>query len=254
MGKAKKSQPLKLPEKLLVVRKFFDLSQEEMIEFVIPDVEDAASARAAISDYESGRRAPSILESLNYAITVRLLSRHKQFNVEDLIDDKRELPFSTSASVKSRRSEISLLKTPKIKPDKPVEIEETIEPETIIKTGSDNEAKSDSENKSSNAKAGEIKAPVELLSEGILGSENQMTATEDYAVDLPKKTFSRIDDIRLDLLKQTPHFWRPKLTEEIFIELLLDAVAAEYDEGRGSSSIVEKLKTKLRELPPEISR
>lgn len=94
MGKAKKTQPARLPAKLLTIRKFLDFSQEEMVKFVVPDVEDAASARAAISDYEAGRRTPSILENLNYAVAVRLLTRHKNFNVEDLIDDRRNLPFA----------------------------------------------------------------------------------------------------------------------------------------------------------------
>ena len=93
MGKGKKPQPSKLPAKLRLVRKFLEFSQEEMIKFVVPRVEDAAAARAAISDYESGRRAPSNLETLKYAKAVRFLSRYKQFNVEDLTDDARELPF-----------------------------------------------------------------------------------------------------------------------------------------------------------------
>ena len=248
MGKAKKPQPSRLSEKLFTVRKFFGISQEEMIKFVIPDVEDAASARAAISDYESGRRAPSILESLNYAITVRLLSRHKQFNVEDLIDDKRELPFSTSASVKSRRSEISLLKTPPSKPDTSLETEAETEEKPNSKTGLQNEAKIDSENKIINVEKDEIKASAEQLSEQIFGCENQLSATQGYSIDLPKKTLASIDDIRIDLLKQMPHFWRPKLTEEMFIELLLDTFAIEYDEGRGSCSIIEKLKKEFNEL------
>lgn len=94
MGKGTKKQPEKLPEKLLKIRKFFLFSQEEMIEFVDPEREDPVTARAAISDYEHGRRTPSLLEILNYTRAVRLFTRYKQFTAEDLIDDNRNLPFT----------------------------------------------------------------------------------------------------------------------------------------------------------------
>jgi predicted transcriptional regulator len=94
MGKGIKKQPQKLPEKLLKIRKFFSFSQEEMIEFVSPENEDRVAARAAISDYERGRRTPSLIETLNYARAVRLFTRHKQFSAEDLIDDRKQLPFA----------------------------------------------------------------------------------------------------------------------------------------------------------------
>lgn len=45
------------------------------------------------------------------------------------------------------------------------------------------------------------------------------------------------------------HFWRPKITEERFIELLLDAVVSEYDNGRGSCSVIDGLKKEFRDLP-----
>ena len=93
MGKGKKPQPQKLPKKLADIRQFFNFSQEEMVKYIIPGVEDAAASRAAISDYEHGRRTPSILEILQYTKAVRLLSRYKEFSMEDLADDAKNLPW-----------------------------------------------------------------------------------------------------------------------------------------------------------------
>lgn len=95
MGKGKKAQPKFLSEKLRLVRRHLNFTQEQMVRYVVPETEDAASDRAAISDYESGRRAPSPLEVFHYAKTVCDLTDYKNFTSDDLIDDARPLPFST---------------------------------------------------------------------------------------------------------------------------------------------------------------
>ena len=93
MGKSKQKQPEKLPEKLLEIRQYFNFTQEEMIGYIMPDIENATAARAAISDFEKGRRTPTLIEAYNYAVAVRLLTLFKNFNVEDLINDKKGLPW-----------------------------------------------------------------------------------------------------------------------------------------------------------------
>lgn len=95
MGKGRKPQPLLMPKKLFEIREFFNFSQEEMVRHIVPNVDNAAATRAAISDYEHGRRTPSPLELLQYAKAVRLLTRYKDFVVDDLIDDNRKLPWKT---------------------------------------------------------------------------------------------------------------------------------------------------------------
>ena len=93
MGKTKEEQPEKLHEKLLEIRQYFTFTQEEMVPYILPKAENATAARAAISDFEKGRRTPSIIKLYNYAVAVRLLSRYKNFNMEDLVRDDKALPW-----------------------------------------------------------------------------------------------------------------------------------------------------------------
>ncbi len=93
MGKRKKQQPERLSKKLFDIREFFNFSQQEMVGYIIPTGRDVVAARAAVSDYERGRRTPSLLELLQYARSVRLFTRYKNFTVEDLINDHRSLPW-----------------------------------------------------------------------------------------------------------------------------------------------------------------
>lgn len=100
MGKGKKTQPKFLSEKLRLVRRHLNFTQEQMVRYVVPKTKDAASERAALSDYESGRRAPSPLEVFHYAKTVCALTDYKNFTSDDLIDDARPLPFTTESHKK----------------------------------------------------------------------------------------------------------------------------------------------------------
>lgn len=93
MGKTKEEQPEKLPEKLLEIRHYFTFTQEEMVPYILPKAENATAARAALSDFENGRRTPSIIKLYNYAVAVRLLTRYKSFSMEDLVRDDKDLPW-----------------------------------------------------------------------------------------------------------------------------------------------------------------
>lgn len=93
MGKGKTKQPKKIAFKLLSLRELLDLSQEEMVKHVQPGVEDARRARASLTEFEQGRRVPSILELLAYAKAVRELTPYKAFTAVDLMDDDRTLPW-----------------------------------------------------------------------------------------------------------------------------------------------------------------
>lgn len=93
VGKGKIKQPKKLAFKLLSLRELLDLSQEEMVKHVQPGVEDARRARASLTEFEQGRRAPSLLEILHYAKAVRELTPYKAFSAEDLMDDAKPLPW-----------------------------------------------------------------------------------------------------------------------------------------------------------------
>jgi len=101
MGRVKKEQPLKLVSKIAGIRRVLKLSQEEMIALIAPGTADARSKRCAISDFELGRRSPSVIELFYYAKAVRDLTEYKDFNVEDLIDDERDLPWAATGAAEN---------------------------------------------------------------------------------------------------------------------------------------------------------
>jgi transcriptional regulator with XRE-family HTH domain len=77
----KRPRPARLPAKLIAVRKHLGLSQIKMTSLLQSDI-----AYHRISEFESGRRDPSVMILLQYA-------RAANISVECLIDDEMELPF-----------------------------------------------------------------------------------------------------------------------------------------------------------------
>jgi transcriptional regulator with XRE-family HTH domain len=82
MGKAKRIKPERLAEKLLKIRESLGLSQSEMVERL--GYADSFS-RNYISEYESGKREPSLPLLLAYA-------RLAKISTDFLIDDELDLP------------------------------------------------------------------------------------------------------------------------------------------------------------------
>lgn len=82
MGRVTRPQPKRLAEKLLEIRTRLELSQNEMIRRM-GLVEELR--REEISDFERGRRVPSLLVTLCYA-------RAFGISADVLIDDELELP------------------------------------------------------------------------------------------------------------------------------------------------------------------
>lgn len=82
MGVRARQKPERLAEKLLTIRNAFGLSQTEAVKRL--DAEGMIVA-SQISEFESGRRVPSLLLLLRYAHLARV-------HVEDLIDDELDLP------------------------------------------------------------------------------------------------------------------------------------------------------------------
>lgn len=94
MGRVPREQPARLAEKLTYVRKAMNLSQDEMVRRL--GLEDRLT-REEISKYERGLRVPSLLTLLSYARTAGLI-------VDDLIDDKVDLPKVLPTNSKRRKS------------------------------------------------------------------------------------------------------------------------------------------------------
>lgn len=82
MGRVTRPQPKRLAEKLLEIRERLGLSQNEMIRRMGLDEE---LRREEISDFERGKRVPSLLVTLRYA-------RAFGVSADVLIDDELDLP------------------------------------------------------------------------------------------------------------------------------------------------------------------
>jgi transcriptional regulator with XRE-family HTH domain len=92
MGTNPRVRPKRLAEKLRQIRSSMDLTQAELLRRL--NVEGLAT-QSKISEFESGRRDPSLLILLQYS---RLAGVH----MEDLVDDETDLPAKLPA--KSKRS------------------------------------------------------------------------------------------------------------------------------------------------------
>lgn len=91
MGSAARERPKRFAEKLLQIRTALGLSQSGMLRRLEMDEE---SYRHYISQFETGKREPSLLVVLKYARAVNVA-------VEALIDDELELPAKLPSTKKS---------------------------------------------------------------------------------------------------------------------------------------------------------
>jgi transcriptional regulator with XRE-family HTH domain len=93
MGVRPRRTPGRLAEKLRAIREAFGLSQTEAVKRL--DAEGMIVA-SQISEFESGRRVPSLPVLLRYARLARV-------HVEDLIDDDLDLPAKLPGRVRHTR-------------------------------------------------------------------------------------------------------------------------------------------------------
>ena len=87
-------KPKRLPEKLLQIREQLGLSQNGLLRHL--GLSDAFS-RAKVSEWETGRREPSLLVLLKYA-------RGAGIAMELLVDDELNLPSSLPNKKRKSRS------------------------------------------------------------------------------------------------------------------------------------------------------
>jgi transcriptional regulator with XRE-family HTH domain len=90
MGTNPRVRPKRLAEKLRRIRESLGLTQSELLRRL--DIEELAT-QSKISEFESGRRDPSLLILLQYS---RLAGVH----MEDLVDDETDLPAKLRAKLK----------------------------------------------------------------------------------------------------------------------------------------------------------
>jgi transcriptional regulator with XRE-family HTH domain len=83
MGSKRRAQPRRLGEKLAQIRRALDLTQEQMARTL--NLKESPVYPTHVSEYEHGRREPSLLVLLRYAQLVEV-------STDVLIDDYLELP------------------------------------------------------------------------------------------------------------------------------------------------------------------
>lgn len=83
MGRGKRVTPIRLGEKLRMIREKLGMTTEEMANELSHPT--ASPHRASITQYEKGRREPPLIILLQYA-------RLYKVSVEILIDDELNLP------------------------------------------------------------------------------------------------------------------------------------------------------------------
>lgn len=89
MGQSRRPQPTRLAHKLRQVRTLLDLSQEQMADR-LKHVKSPPQP-GHISEFESGKREPSLLVLVAYARITGVL-------VDQLVDDKLDLPTKLSTA------------------------------------------------------------------------------------------------------------------------------------------------------------
>ena len=92
MGASPRVRPKRLAEKLRYVRTALDLTQGELLRKL--DIEGLAT-QSKISEFESGKREPSLIILLQYARVAGVC-------VDVLIDDEQDLPAKLPAKTKHR--------------------------------------------------------------------------------------------------------------------------------------------------------
>ena len=85
----------------------------------------------------------------------------------------------------------------------------------------------------------------------VFDPENPELQNTTMQVQLQKTLLEKVDNLRLDLMKLMPYHSRPLLEEEKFIEIILNSVVDDYNEGKGKSQIIEELKNVIAEIPKQ---
>ncbi|MFL6212934.1 MAG: helix-turn-helix transcriptional regulator [Blastocatellia bacterium] len=96
MGRGRRARPKKLQEKVCEVRRRLGFTQDEMARRLIEHGAEETTHSGYVADFETGKRAPSLLGVLAYA---------KLFGVcaDVLLDDEIDLPERLPSKAKHRK-------------------------------------------------------------------------------------------------------------------------------------------------------
>ena len=85
MGRGKRARPKHLQEKVIEIRKKLAITQDEMAARLIEHGAEETTHSGYIADFETGKRAPSLLGVLAYAKLIGVCA-------DVLLDDEMTLP------------------------------------------------------------------------------------------------------------------------------------------------------------------
>ena len=85
MGRGRRTQPKRLKHKLKAIRSKMDVTQQEMVNLLIPHAPNEFIDTGYISQFESGKREPTLPVLLAY-------SKLTGLSINVLVDDELDLP------------------------------------------------------------------------------------------------------------------------------------------------------------------
>jgi hypothetical protein len=95
MGRGKRARPKKLQEKVCEIRRRLAITQEEMAKSLIKHGAEETTHSGYVADFETGKRAPSLLGVLAYAKLIGMCA-------DVLLDDEMDLPEKLPSRPKHR--------------------------------------------------------------------------------------------------------------------------------------------------------
>lgn len=96
MGRGRRARPKRIQEKVCVIRQKLAITQDELAARLIKHGAEETTHSGYIADFETGKRAPSLLGVLAYAKLIGVCA-------DVLLDDEIELPEKLPSKVKHKR-------------------------------------------------------------------------------------------------------------------------------------------------------
>jgi DNA-binding XRE family transcriptional regulator len=96
MGRGRRARPKKLQEKVCEIRRKLAITQDEMAHSLVEHGAEKTTHSGYIADFETGKRAPSLLGVLAYSKLVGVCA-------DVLLDDEIELPEKLPSRPKHKR-------------------------------------------------------------------------------------------------------------------------------------------------------
>lgn len=95
MGRGRRARPKKLQEKVCEIRRKLAITQDEMAARLVQYGAEETTHSGYVADFETGKRAPSLLGVLAYAKLIGVCT-------DVLLDDQMDLPEKLPSKAKHR--------------------------------------------------------------------------------------------------------------------------------------------------------